>query len=161
MARNPRRRSVPPLDLGPKKTGGAYENTVLADTRARAKQARQGRDQFAGSAAPDRARTDRTMSPDTEFAVELAKQGDDEVLMPYQPTPTINPGRPRTRAIGYDSKTRTMWIRFRESKKYPNGAVYEYYDVPPSAWKNVRRVDSPGQWLNRNQDRWEYSRTDI
>lgn len=162
MARNPRRRHVPAVDLTIKKKPGPYEAQILADVAAKAKQAQQSRADFAGSAEPARASVDRTMSPDTEFAVQLAKQGDDEILMPYQPTPTSNPGRPRTRAIGYDPKTRTMWIRFRESKKYPNGAVYEYYNVEPKHWKNVRRNDSPGKWMNRNLvDKYDYSRTDI
>src|SRR5574341_92880 len=34
--------------------------------------------------------------------IEMAVNGDDEALLPYQPTPTINPGRPRTLAAGYD-----------------------------------------------------------
>ena len=147
-----RRVSVPSIDLHTRSRSRAYEDLVLAS----------GRRTTPAPAAPMSAETARELSPDTERAVELARQGEDSLLMPYQPTPSINPPRPRTRAIGYDPQTRTMWIRFRESAKYPNGAVYEYYNVPPNFWKNVRRVKSPGRWMNRvGLDNFEYRRTDL
>lgn len=83
------------------------------------------------------------MPYDTAQAVQEALAGDDTDLLPYQPTPSSNRPRPRTLAAGYDSKTRTLRVRFRD------GTPWEYYDVPPSVWQNFKRVKSPGKFINR------------
>lgn len=84
-----------------------------------------------------------TESPFIAEAIRRARGGDDSMLLPYQPTPSINPPRPRTLAAGYDAETRTMRVRFRD------GAGYEYYDVSPQTWQNFKRVRSPGRAINR------------
>lgn len=105
-------------------------------------------------AAPLTARTAREMDYQTALDIQDAKEGDDTALLPYQPTPSINPGRPRTVAAGYDSKTQTMRVRFRE------GVAYEYYDVPPQVWRNFRRVKSPGRFINRTLNHYPYAPVD-
>jgi hypothetical protein len=95
------------------------------------------------------------MSAATQSALEMSYEGDDTVLLPYQPTPSINPPRPRTLAAGYDRETRTLRIRFRE------GAGYEYYDVSPQEWQNFRRVKSPGRYINRVLNFKDYQRADF
>lgn len=92
---------------------------------------------------------------DLEQAVELAENGDDSMLLPYQPTPSINPPRPRTLAAGYDKSTETLRVRFRD------GAIYEYYDVPERVWRNFKRVKSPGRAINRTLNQYEYAPMDI
>lgn len=77
------------------------------------------------------------------WAVEMARQGNDVFLFTYQPTPSINPPRPRTLAAGYMKSQQTLRIRFR------NGQVYGYYNVPPNVWRNFKRVKSPGRFINR------------
>lgn len=153
--------SVPAIDLNTRNRGRAYEDVLLNAADLARRQASVNAAQGLRS-TPAQGEAVRNYSPRTRLAIDMAREGDDIVLMPYQPTPTINPGRPRTRAIGYDPKTETMWIRFREDKKNPNGAVYEYYNVPYKHWKNVKRVVSPGKWMNRNLvDKYPYARTDI
>jgi hypothetical protein len=89
---------------------------------------------------------------ETEQDIQLAIQGNDRPLLPYQPTPTINPGRPRTLAAGYDSNSQTMRIKFRD------GEIYEYYQVPPSVWWKFQRAQSPGRYINTQLNRYPYSR---
>jgi len=99
------------------------------------------RDWASGETA--KAEADHTESPYTAEAIRRARSGDDSMLLPYQPTPSINPPRPRTLAAGYDAETRTMRVRFRD------GIGYEYYDVSPQTWQNFKRVRSPGRAINR------------
>lgn len=91
----------------------------------------------------------RQTSTDT---LQEAQFGNDKDLLPYQPTPTINPGRPRTLAAGYDENAMTMRIKFRD------GEIYEYYDVPPSVWWKFERAQSPGRFINSTLDRYPYHR---
>lgn len=84
-----------------------------------------------------------TLSPFLQEALRRARSGDDSMLLPYQPTPSINPPRPRTLAAGYDRTSKTLRIRFRD------GVGYEYYNVSPQTWQNFKRVKSPGKAINR------------
>lgn len=108
-----------------------------------------------GASTPAQAAAARNMSQQTLDAMELARNGDDSILLPYQPTPSINPPRPRTLAAGYDSKARVLRIRFRD------GTPWEYYDVPPNVWQNFKKVKSPGRFVNRVLNNYEYSRGDF
>ncbi|APC46422.1 hypothetical protein HWB05_gp159 [Streptomyces phage BRock] len=81
-----------------------------------------------------------------------ARAGDDGDLMPYRPTPTINPGRPRTLAAGYDPATMTLHVKFRD------GDVYGYHNVPPSVWWRFQRAQSPGRFINSTLNRYPYVR---
>lgn len=129
------------------KTGTAYEREVLSGAVVK-NGASTGVDAKGvsttapGLAARERAR--RAMTYDTAMAIQASKQGDDSELLPYQPTPSINPPRPRTLAAGYDPEARVMRVRFRD------GAGYEYYDVTPTEWRNFKRVKSPGRSINKN-----------
>lgn len=107
-----------------------------------------------GSSQTAKAEADRTQDPQIAAAIEAAKNGDDSFLLPYQPTPSINPPRPRTLAAGYDAKTQTLRIRFRD------GIGYEYYNVPPQVWRNFKRVKSPGRAINRVLNNYPYAQAD-
>ncbi|MFE9525110.1 KTSC domain-containing protein [Streptomyces sp. NPDC006631] len=98
-----------------------------------------------------RAGSRRVMSQELADAIQLAKDGDDFDLLPYQPTPSINPPRPRTLAAGYDKDSQTLRVRFR------NGEVYGYYNVPPNVWRNFKRVKSPGRAINRTLNNFPYA----
>lgn len=81
-----------------------------------------------------------------------ARAGDDSGLLPYQPTPTINPGRPRTLAAGYDENAMTLRVKFRD------GDMYGYYNVPPSVWSRFQRAQSPGRFINTTLQRYPYTK---
>ena len=60
------------------------------------------------------------------------------------PTSSTNPSRPRTVAAGYDPKTKTMTVVFRD------GTFYNYYEVTPGEWLNFSTSYSKGKpWLNK------------
>lgn len=107
-----------------------------------------------GSSVTAKAEASREADPLVTEAIMEARLGNDHDLLPYQPTPSINPPRPRTLAAGYDPKTETLRIRFRD------GTGYEYYDVPPRVWRNFRRVKSPGRAVNRTLNNYAYARAD-
>lgn len=75
------------------------------------------------------------------------------------PAPTTNPEKPRTLQLGYvrerGEPTGTIRVRFRD------GTPWEYYDVPPNVWKNLRRVKSPGRYINRVLNNFDYGRGDF
>lgn len=128
----------------------------LSTYKAKVKRPRVIRAADAASQEPARAATNRTLPYDTALAMQRAKLGDDTFLLPYQPTPSINPPRPRTVAAGYDKETQTLRIRFRD------GPVYAYNEVSPREWANFKRVRSPGKYINRvlnhkpyYQENWE------
>lgn len=106
----------------------------------------------AASQEPARAEANRRMTYETALAIQEAKLGDDTILLPYQPTPSINPPRPRTLAAGYDKSTETLRIRFRD------GPVYAYNEVSQREWNNFKRVKSPGRFVNRVLNQKPYYR---
>ena len=148
-ARGGKRKYVPQDSDGPKE---------VADKAGRDLQAQYGIsravDYAHGKAA--QAEAARTMSPEEAAAILRARAGDDSALFPYAPTPSINPPRPRTQGAGYSADTQTLRVKFRD------GAVYEYYDVPPNVWRNFQRVKSPGRLINRTLNNYAYARrTDL
>ena len=86
-------------------------------------------------------------TPADDFAGQvLEDKGDDmrggDVRITVAPTKTSDPGRPRTRAMGYDHQTDTLRVVFRE------GAVYDYFDVTTAEWNRMRkRSASPGKFI--------------
>lgn len=157
---------VPPLHTEPSRAGLAYERTVLAGERTtraerlaaaraaaeeqRAKTTRQQADRPDNLTA--RARAQRAMSYDTAMAIQMSKAGDDSLLLPYQPTPSINPPRPRTHAAGYDPDAKVLRVRFRD------GTPWEYYNVSRSTWEKFKQADSPGRFINRVLNKRPYAK---
>ena len=45
-------------------------------------------------------------------------------------------------AVGYDSSSLTLEVEFK------NGAVYQYFDVPPHEHEDLMRASSTGRHLN-------------
>ena len=99
-----------------------------------------------------RAQAGKLVDPTLATEIIMAVNGDDAALLPYQPTPTINPGRPRTLAAGYDERSQALRIKFRE------GEYYTYYNVPPSVWWKFQRAQSPGRFINSTLNSFPYSR---
>lgn len=145
----PTRRNRTGKAAPPRKTASQHAKDVENEFRAQYGVSRAV-DYAHGRAA--QAEAARTMPPEEAAALLRARSGDDSGLFPYTPTPSINPPRPRTQGIGYSRETNTMRIKFRD------GAVYEYYDVPENAWRNIRRVKSPGRFINRTLNNYAYAR---
>jgi len=132
--------------------GNRAEKGILARSNAAQVITAQNRQQGGMTSLTARAKAQRQMTYETAMAIQSAKAGDDTELLPYQPTPSINPPRPRTLAMGYDKDTQVMRVRFRDS------AGYEYYGVSPREWANMKRVRSPGRAINRVFNHKEYAR---
>lgn len=132
--------------------GLAYEQILLQGYDRVAPKPNLSRALPGGASTPAQAAAARNMSAATADALMQAQEGDDSLLLPYQPTPSINPPRPRTLAAGYDSKGRVLRVRFRD------GTPWAYYDVPPNIWQNFKRSKSPGRFINRVLNNYEYSR---
>jgi hypothetical protein len=133
--------SIADMMRGQKVNLTAYERAVLGTANQPSVSGRGRGAEGVGQSA--RAQAQQRMGYDLAMAMQEAKEGDDHNLLPYQPTPSINPPRPRTLAAGYDKDTQVMRVRFRE------GAVYGYANVTPTEWRNFKRVKSPGRAINR------------
>lgn len=85
--------------------------------------------------------------------------GADGRVPQIDPTPTTNPMKPRTLRAGYikerGAATGTLWVIFRD------GTPWEYEDVPQNVWRNFRRVKSPGRFINRVLNNFDYHRGDF
>src|SRR5690348_13741253 len=92
---------------------------------------------------------------DELFARGEAAEGD--VDLTYDPTKTTWPqtgwDHRRTTRAGYNRTTKTLRIQF-----FTNGAVYDYYDVPPAVARQFRRVESPGRYINAILNNYDYER---
>lgn len=94
---------------------------------------------------------ERDMRPRTRSALEeFRATGTTDKLLTFStwPNHTINRDRPRTVAAGYDSKSHTLRVEFRNGEHgrgSHGGPIYEYYRVSPNTWKNVRRTGSEGR----------------
>ena len=68
--------------------------------------------------------------------------------MQRQPVTSTN-----MRSVGYDASTQTLEVEFGD------GAVYEYYDVPPAVHVGLMQATSQGSYLHRYiRDRYAYRR---
>jgi len=85
--------------------------------------------------------------------------GGDGRVPQIDPTNTSNPPRPRTLRAGYirerGAASGTLWVVFRD------GTPWEYYDVPANVWRNFKRVKSPGRFINRVLNNYDYGRGDF
>lgn len=118
--------------------------------------------------AEARAESKKAAWPRTQEAMEdfLASGGTDIArLLPFRPTNSIGPlrlprpRRPRTKAAGYDSRSKTVRILFAEGESWTSldGAIYEYYGVPANVWRMVRRNVSTGRTINRTLNNFAYA----
>lgn len=104
---------------------------------------------------------ERLQDYERDEALRFGRQeGVDEVIpFTYRPTKTTWPGNGwkhrRTTAAGYDRLTETLRVQF-----FTNGAVYDYYNVPPAVARQFRRAESPGKFINSVLNGYEYSRVD-
>jgi hypothetical protein len=138
---------------GGAKGGRAYDSLVLGLDHSDGETRREAPNTRLSKANPAaHAEMIRKIDYETALAIQEAKMGDDSVLLPYQPTPSINPPRPRTLAAGYDPATQTLRVRFRD------GTPWEYHDVPQRVWENFKKVKSPGRAINRTLNAYPYSR---
>jgi len=148
MARRKASSRIPRLTPPTRRAGSAWDNTFLGNVPET--------NRVVPSSYLDinaiRAQSARIADGRLYQEIELALNGDDDELLPYQPTPTINPGRPRTLAAGYDERSQSLRIKFR------NGEYYTYYNVPPSVWWQFQRAQSPGRFINSRLNSFPYTR---
>lgn len=179
----PRKRAVPKIPgIQPRQrkgTAGAARDTyILRQTQVQTPsgprvtgngngQGTTGPNRLHGQAqAKARAQSKKASWPRTQEAMEdfLASGGTDVArLLPFRPTKSIGPAskprrRPRTKAAGYDSRSKTVRILFAEGESWDSmdGAIYEYYDVPYSVWRMVKRNVSTGRTINRTLNNFAY-----
>lgn len=116
--------------------------------------------------AEARADAKKASWPRTQRAMDafLASGGSDTAtLLPFRPTRSIGPSennrRPRTKAAGYDSRSKTVRILFAEGESFTSldGAIYEYYGIPYSVWRMVKRNVSTGRTINRTLNNYPYA----
>ena len=138
-----------------KATGLAYSKIVLGNGAPAAAVPPAHRVPDTASAEVAQAVAETETSDALLDALEDARLGNDQNLLPYQPTPSINPPRPRPLAAGYDRDTQTLRVRFRD------GTPWVYYEVSPEEWRNFRRVKSPGRYINRVLNAHPYMRGDF
>jgi hypothetical protein len=100
-----------------------------------------------------------SMRPRTREGLAAVTRGDNSILFTVDLRErSTDPDRPRAESAGYDSRTGTVRIRFRRGqRKHPNGAIYEYYGVPRSVWKNLLRAASPGRFITRVLETYPYT----
>lgn len=113
--------------------------------------------------------------PVTEYAYSQIIGGNQTLLHTIMGSivPTIEPTRPKVlwtaitdgiemydvnsstvEAVGYDEKTSTLYVDFK------NGGVYAYENVPMNYWQALQQADSKGSWthwfLVVNDDEFPY-----
>jgi hypothetical protein len=56
-------------------------------------------------------------------------------------------------SIGYDAKTLTLEVEFRD------GSIYQYFDVPETVYQEFMRASSKGRFLHANiKGNYRYAR---
>lgn len=97
----------------------------------------------------------RPTDPATVEAKRQSKAGNSQNLLPYDPTATTDPSRPRTLAAGYDSNNKILRVRFRD------GTPWEYFGVPEDVWDGFQKTSSPGRYIASVLDNYTYSKGDF
>ena len=147
MPRRARRPSIPSVEqfsqLDKRPSGSAYEQVVLhgrlrpgSIARARNSQVRP---------VVDGSNPDERLRPDAPELYTGTPSDFTEI-----PTSTTNPARPRTLRAGYDSKTKTLTVMFRD------GTPWNYYEVSPLQAANFHRAKSKGRFIRQYLDNHPY-----
>jgi hypothetical protein len=102
------------------------------------------------------------LTSDQAYPLEAFDEGT-YVFPQVSPTRTIEPQRPRTLEAGWErirdpnhpSYPGVLRVRFRD------GTPWEYYNVPNVIWQRFKRVQSPGKFINRVLNDFDYGRGDF
>ena len=83
------------------------------------------------------------LSTDWEVMVpkETAQERKTTPAFRSQTAPTTNPDRPRALKIAYSREAQKLVVKFRD------GTWWEYNDVPPVFWQQLKSSDSTGKFL--------------
>jgi len=93
---------------------------------------------------------DDSQSADTDYDYYSEERDERPSDITLRGTSTTNPNRPRTVAAGYDKKTQTLTVVFRENK------WWNYYDVPEYMWQEFIAAESKGKYLRESGlDAWD------
>jgi len=155
MARRKVTNRVPPIAPTRNRAGAAWDREFLGQNRYTAPETMAPVVDVPGRSFLDLNATQIQAAQRTDLRTEQeiaqAVNGNDRALLPYQPTATIDPKRPRTLAAGYDERSQTLRIKFRD------GEYYTYYNIPPSVWYRFQRTNSPGRFINSTLNNFPYN----
>lgn len=62
----------------------------------------------------------------------------------------------RVSEAGYDPESQRLFVRFQ--KPQPGADEYVYEGVPQNVWRNMRRSQSAGKYINRVLNQYDYHR---
>jgi hypothetical protein len=93
--------------------------------------------------------------PDRNPATTDTHADEEETL----PTQWWNFDSSRIEAAGYDSGSRRLYVKFH--KPLGTGTPWVYEGVSPQEWRNLRRSQSPGRYVNRVLNGKNYHRGDF
>ena len=60
---------------------------------------------------------------------------------------------------GYSKDAQRLYVRFVKPK--PNGTPWIYEGIPPNVWRNMKRQQSPGRFVDRVLNDYDYHRGDF
>lgn len=60
----------------------------------------------------------------------------------------------RIATAGYDVDSQRLYVLFH--KPFPGGTPWTYEGVPPNVWRNLKRSESPGKFVNRVLNNYNY-----
>lgn len=71
-----------------------------------------------------------------------------------EPMPTMHAfDSTRVAEAGYSTASRTLYVRFKD------GTPWQYNNVEPNVWRNFRRSQSQGKFINRVLNNYSYGRS--
>jgi hypothetical protein len=124
----------------------ARERRVSAEGRGRLGQAEEPRPNERKAPRPETSRYYNQRS------ATRAGLPDEEGYRWQIPTHTSNLNRPRTQQAAYNPQTRTLRVEFRD------GTPWNYYEVEPEIWNRFQKSASPGRFINRVLNDYQYER---
>lgn len=85
----------------------------------------------------------------SDYEIQDAREIDDSAYQ-VRPAASTNPPRPRATKVGYSRTSRTLVVKFRADAKNPDGIWWQYNDIPPEMWNDLRITDSTGKYLRHS-----------
>lgn len=96
-----------------------------------------------GTRSKERERISRVYSerPETKAISPMV------AFKPYTTAQPISAESTAIHSMGYDPKTRLLWITFWGYKQRKKGSTYVYYNVPDTIWTALNEAGSKGRYF--------------